>query len=106
MEKKEQNVKDLPYVALHSDMLTESKKHYSRLVCPKILRGHWALQTILRQKKYAYLQVLVKQSVLFQINPMLLVGCLVVFRLNGPLRQYFSLYRAVSQSEGERKEKS
>ena len=30
-----------------------------------------------------------------------LVGCL---RLNGPLRQYFSLDRAVSQREGERKE--
>ena len=29
-----------------------------------------------------------------------LVGC---FRLNGPLRQYFSLYRAVSQRQGERK---
>ena len=32
----------------------------------------------------------------------LLVGCI---GLNGPLRQYFSLYRAVSQREGERKEK-
>ena len=31
-----------------------------------------------------------------------LVGC---FGLNRPLRQYFSLYRAVSQREGERKEK-
>ena len=31
-----------------------------------------------------------------------LVGC---FRFNGPLRQYFSLYRAVSQREGERKKK-
>ena len=31
-----------------------------------------------------------------------LVGCL---GLNGPLRQYFSLYRAVSQREGEREEK-
>ena len=31
-----------------------------------------------------------------------LVGC---FGLNGPLRQYFSLYRSVSQREGERKEK-
>ena len=30
-----------------------------------------------------------------------LVGC---FRFNGPLRQYFSLYRAVSQREGERGE--
>ena len=32
----------------------------------------------------------------------MLVGC---FGLNGPLRQYFSLYRAVSQREGERGEK-
>ena len=31
-----------------------------------------------------------------------MVGC---FRFNGPLRQYFSLYRAVSQREGEREEK-
>ena len=30
-----------------------------------------------------------------------LVGC---FGLNGPLRQYFSLYRAASQREGERRE--
>ena len=31
-----------------------------------------------------------------------LVGC---FGFNGPLRQYFSLYRAVSQREGEIGEK-
>ena len=31
-----------------------------------------------------------------------LVGC---FEFNGPLRQYFSLYRAASQREGERGEK-
>ena len=31
-----------------------------------------------------------------------LVGC---FGFNGPVRQYFSLYRAVSQREGEREEK-
>ena len=31
-----------------------------------------------------------------------LVGC---FGFNGPLRQYFILYRAVSQKEGERGEK-
>ena len=31
-----------------------------------------------------------------------LVGC---FGFNGPLRQYFSLYRAVSKREGERGEK-
>ena len=31
-----------------------------------------------------------------------LVGC---FGLSGPLKQYFSLYRAVSQREGERGER-
>ena len=34
-----------------------------------------------------------------------LVGWLVGFGFNGPLRQYFSLYRAVSQREGERGER-
>ena len=28
-----------------------------------------------------------------------------LFSFNGPLRQYFSIYRAVSQREGEREEK-
>ena len=33
-------------------------------------------------------------------------GCLVDwFGFNGPLRQYFGLYRAVSQGEGERGER-
>ena len=35
-------------------------------------------------------------------NRIWLVGC---FGFNGPLRQYFSLYLAVSQREGEREEK-
>ena len=36
----------------------------------------------------------------------LFVGWLVgSSRLNGPLRQYFSLYRTVSQREGKRKER-
>ena len=38
----------------------------------------------------------------------LLSGCylfVICFGFNGPLRQYFSLYRAVSQREGERGEK-
>ena len=39
------------------------------------------------------------------LNPTTTQFWLVVFGLNGPLRQYFSLYRAVSQREGERKEK-
>ena len=33
------------------------------------------------------------------------VCCLFVFWFSGPFRQYFSLYRAVSQREGERGEK-
>ena len=33
------------------------------------------------------------------------VGWLVGYGFNGPLRQYFSLYRAVSQREGKRDEK-
>ena len=36
-------------------------------------------------------------------NKFWLDGC---FGFNGPFRQYFSLYRAVSQREGERKEKT
>ena len=41
-----------------------------------------------------------KASILADVG--VVVGC---FGLNGPLRQYFSLYRAVSQREGEGKEK-
>ena len=33
------------------------------------------------------------------------IGGLVILGFNGPLREYFSLYRAVSQREEERKEK-
>ena len=39
---------------------------------------------------------------IFCIMMIWLVGC---FGFNGPLRQYFSLYRAVSQREGEREER-
>ena len=40
-------------------------------------------------------------DVLYSSRSDWLVGC---FGLDGPLRQYFSLYQAVSQREGERKE--
>ena len=40
-------------------------------------------------------------SPLYNDIGILLVGC---FGFNGPLRQYFSLYQAVSQREGERGE--
>ena len=42
---------------------------------------------------------------LIGITPQGSVGWLVVLGLKGPLRQYFSLYQAVSQGEGERREK-
>ena len=48
--------------------------------------------------------VIVQHS-LKQICKMVLVGWLVGLGFNGPLRQYFSLYRAVSQREGDRGEK-
>ena len=41
-------------------------------------------------------------SILHRCSVGWLVGC---FGFNGPLRQYFSLYQAVSQREGERGEK-
>ena len=45
---------------------------------------------------------LIWASSLFLVNNTWLVGC---FGFNGPLRQYFSLYRAASQRDGERGEK-
>ena len=39
-------------------------------------------------------------ALIYPFSP--LVGC---FGFNGPLRQYFSLYRAVSQRQGERGKK-
>ena len=71
-------------------------------------------KTFLRQQKFHSISKFVLSilsSILTQgyfdncsINPIngWLVGC---FGLNGPLGQYFSLYRAVSQRKGERKEK-
>ena len=51
------------------------------------------------RQKHAY-GICIEQRLRVMMD--LLVGC---FGLNGPLRQYFSLYRAVFQREGERKEK-
>ena len=48
---------------------------------------------------------MIKKDIYIMLNhntEQLLVGC---FGFSGPLRQYFSLYRAVSQREGERGEK-
>ena len=46
--------------------------------------------------------ILVLHGCSFIYSFVVLVGC---FGFNGPLRQYFSLYRAVSQREGEREER-
>ena len=51
-----------------------------------------------RGKLYAELEYHVIRSATF-------VGWLVGFGFNGPLRQYFSLYQAVSQREGEKGKK-
>ena len=55
------------------------------LVMPSVLFGHISFPQLLK----AVFDWLVS-----------LVGC---FGLNGPFRQYFSLYRAVPQREGERR---
>ena len=47
------------------------------------------------------IQERVRNSRGVQSTEVLLVGC---FGFNGPLRQYFSLYRTVSQREGEKRE--
>ena len=46
--------------------------------------------------------VMVELIVVVVVIKVVIVGC---YGFNGPLRQYFSLYRAVSQREGERGEK-
>ena len=51
---------------------------------------------------YILLYVSTVQCTIKQVCNSWLVGC---FGFNGPLRQYFSLYQAVSQREGERGEK-
>ena len=60
---------------------------------------------ILVQVHFRYPNVIKFNQKLYQEssdNDSWLVGC---FGFNGPLRQYFSLYRAVSQRGGERGEK-
>ena len=59
-------------------------------------------QTINRIYCQSSMQIEKSQPVGERIMP---VGWLVGFGFNGPLRQYFSLYRAVSQREGERGKK-
>ena len=59
------------------------------------------LSTLSDSVLYLY-QLLSKYLIRFQSRTGWLDGC---FGFSGPLRQYFSLYRAVSQREDERGEK-
>ena len=62
--------------------------------------GHFVMIMLIQ---YGIEQILMQRTwhVVAFVNDFL-VGC---FGFNGPLRQYFSLYRAVSQREGEIEEK-
>ena len=59
----------------------------------------WYIMTA-KIKISQYVILIVPQKLIPQI-----LSWLVVLGFNGPLRQYFSLYRAVSQREGERGKK-
>ena len=65
----------------------------------------WSItpQVVLSNRLKVHLAVVLSTMSAFEDKD--LVGWLVVFWLSGPLRQYFSLYQAVSQREGERGDK-
>ena len=76
---------------------------------PRVLSPLCSLPTTVVSRGLTSAEYIMYNYVLFPLNARLrvktqswLVGC---FGFNGPLRQYFSLYRAISQREGERKEK-
>ena len=60
----------------------------NKLDCPKCFKGFAHISNLHRHVRKCFLG-----------------GWFVVFGLNDPLRQYFSLYRVVSHREGEREEK-
>ena len=70
------------YLTLHSDMNTERIDN--------------------SQEIEVWPEMCVKIPQIDCMYPVWLVGC---FGFHGPLRQYFSLYRAVSQREGDIQEK-
>ena len=69
---------------------------------------HFAVRTLINFLLFYWKNICFRQDVkIICVSFWLLslVGWLVGFGFNGPLRQYFSLYRAVSQREGEREER-
>ena len=67
---------------------------------PRIMKCHIIFNMIeFSEDKEVHISVLRRR---FALMILFLVGC---FGFNGPLRQYFSLYRVVSQREGEREER-
>ena len=66
--------------------------------CPTIIQ----ISRTPRHRKFTQHHCTTRPPQLVYVNNHWLVGC---FGFNGPLRQYFSLYRAVSQRVGERGER-
>ena len=81
--------------ALHDDLGHQGRDHTTSLVKQRFF---WPGMD-------ADIQARVRQCERCILRKTRQVGWLVVFGLNDPLRQYFSLYRVVSQREGEREEK-
>ena len=78
---------------------TVIKKPLARIILNQShIKADWLLAYFLSHCLWHVPITLNTTNTLFQS----MVGC---FGFNGPLRQYFSLYRAVSQREGERGEK-
>ena len=60
------------------------------------------VKPLVKRRRIVKMMMLMSMIKIRMLKMIWLVGC---FGFNSPLRQYFSLYRAVSQREGERKEK-
>ena len=71
-------------------------------VCVCVKRGGDFWDEGERIEFYGHILLHLQLRTNYNTCPIWLVGC---FGFNGPLRQYFSLYRTVSQREGERGEK-
>ena len=74
---------------------------------PRHLQGHWTCLKCPQGLKAVYGDGWIDGQTNGQRTDGWIVCCWSAgcSRLNGPLKQYFSLYRAVSQREGERKER-
>ena len=90
----------LPRVSAGS-RITRTVSAGSLFSCTAVSAGSKRSRTVSAEARYDG-QSLQEAKISGLVYTLWFVGC---FGLNGPLRKYFSLYRAVSQREGERKEK-